>query len=172
MQKTIRQSKELAMGVADIMSRVPLIRKESEVFPYIFAVVADDIRSSSDSFDWDAISSLNFNDDMSKEIDFAETRTISIPDEDWSFVGNNFLRETRLKRLQCQYLVKLCMLYTRQKLRENEHIDDNPIKPRIIVNERELDTLDFLGKIIALLQSSDDPKSQKKLNMINDILTI
>lgn len=117
LNKTMRQNIEVAVGAAEILELNPRLSKESEVFNYAYHQAASDIRERNNSVDWDEIAMLDFK-DRKVNMEFPETRTISIEESDFRTVCEHFQKQSGVSRVQFAYLTRLVLLYTRKKLRD------------------------------------------------------
>lgn len=166
LNRTVRQNIEMAAGTAEILELNPRLIKESEVFSYSYHQVATDILSS-EYFDWDKISMLDFG-DRNSSIEFSETRAVSVEDEDFKIVCENFQSRPGVNRVQFAYLTRLVLLYTRKKLRDIKE-QEKEKQPERITESEDLSRMTRLEKYIQLLQKNDE-NSINKIKKIDKIL--
>lgn len=162
--KTARQNLEMVLGIIDIMERNPRIEKESEAITYAFRTAAADIRYNCDSIDWEATGLLDFKDVKNSDIEFADTRSISVEEDDLKILVDNFRDKTGVKKVQFAYLARLCILYTRQKLRKRVE-DEN----EATIEVQNVDGVALIQKFAELLQANDG-HSKNKVQQIKGIL--
>ena len=162
--KTMRQNIEVAMGVAEIMELNPRITKESEVFPYAYNQVATDIKTNSESVNWDDILLLDFQDRKSN-VEFSETRSITIDEEAYQIVLESYCQRPKIRRVQFAYLTRLVLLYTRKKLRDVKGLEIQA-EPEIIVEK--INGIPLIRQFLDLIEN-ESKTAQKKLLKIKEI---
>lgn len=112
MTRTIRQSKEIATLVQEIMKSYPIITKQSEVFQFSYNLMATDIISST-QIRWDSLTSYSLPDQFNKQ--FSETRAVTIHDEDYEKVIECYSQRPNVHRVPFPYLTKLVLTYAHLK---------------------------------------------------------
>lgn len=170
MKRSLRQTKTTVASVAEIKKLNPLIDRESRVFPYVYHLVAEDIKQNPDAIDWKQVNQLNFSDDHIKLEDYPGTRTVSIDNKDWEAVKNHFQTQSGVKVIQFPYLTKLCLLYARKKLRNMKQREIKKVEPNVMPREiNENDLLFILDRVTTLFKRNDD-EAQQIIEQIKTIL--
>lgn len=185
MNKTIRNSIEIAASIKDINEMLPGL-KESEIIGYAYNIMARDIANGDlrSTTIWDDLLKLDFG-DKKKEIKFAETRGCSINDDDFTIVINKdeanpaaYLNRKNVFRAPLAAVTKLVLYYVRKKLHEQEKSKVNEERKMtvkdvdIVLGElkaNETDRLVKLQKYLNLLICTDK-KSLEKIKQIDEIL--
>lgn len=170
MNKTIRNSFEIAASIRAINDMIPGL-KETEVVPYAYKIMARDISNKEvDATVWDDMLKVRFEDG---EIEFSETRGISIDDADFKIVIEKnddypaaYLNREGVTRAPLAYVTKLVLFYVRLKLaKENVEKTENATA----VNITNIDGVELLGKVnakaTALIMSGN---YEKVLNFIKE----
>ena len=180
MRKTIRNNKDIVGSINCIAQLVPGLR-EPEIVGFAFAEMAEDLkRGLIDDLIWNDLARIDFKDETTE---FADTRGITIEDEDWTTVLESYMVRDEVKRAPLAYVTKLVLAYVRQKKMEKEKNPENIVDiARDVTNSNvEVETVDAnikkdyalnfvrLEMFIELLKK-DDPKSVSKIEKIDEIL--
>ncbi len=119
MVKTMRATAEAELCIRRILELNPRLTKESEVCSYAYHIVATDILTqnteSKPCLNWKEIAAIDFHDENEK-MTFAETRSVSLDQDDYRIVLEDYAANPNVKRIPFAYLTRLVLLYTRQKL--------------------------------------------------------
>lgn len=155
MNKTIRQSKEIAILTNEVMKLYPILSKTSEVFQFCYNLMATDIVSNSDfsSIVWQDLTAFSV--PKNNEIEFTETRAVSIDDEDYRIVLECYTQRPNIHRVPFAYLTKLVLIYALEKKQSSAK--------KITVHRTEQ------GRLMMWVGSLFEENSQKSNSMISKI---
>lgn len=119
-KKTIRMTRELATGIGEITELNPRL-KESSVLPYCVSSTAEQIRENRSAVDFRSVIFCEFGDEDKPDVEFPETRSVSISADDYGVILDLYKEQhPGARRFPFPYLIKLTVLLTRQRLRSQK----------------------------------------------------
>lgn len=184
-RKTIRNSNEIVASINYIAKMVPGLR-EPEIVRYAFDVMAKDIKAQViDDFVWNDLSKIDFKD---SQIEFSDTRGVSIEDDAWQVIMDSYMAREEVQRAPLAYVTKLVLAYVRQKLQLEIKLEDSEqvLESEVIANEEHQSetkcveklgdlNAEEVGRLVRLnrylnLLIHTDPASIEKIKRIDEIL--
>lgn len=155
-KKTMRQTKEIAASNKAISEDVRAL-KETEIPGYCYNVMAQDFKNGViDISIWPKMLKQDFG-DKKVDIEFSETRGITIDSDDFDVVVNGkkngkndpdntwaYLKQDGVSRAPLAHVTKLVMYYVRLKLM---HEKEQEVKTE--VNTVNVDCLEVMEKVVA-----------------------